>query len=56
MTVRELIQKLIMESPDLDSTVYISKQLDEIEVKSYTIENISDDGCNDSITIMIKDY
>ena len=56
MTVRDLLKKIIEESPNLDATVYISKQLDPIEVKSYIIEDISDEGSNCSVTIMINDY
>jgi len=56
MTVRDLVQKLILESPDLDATVYIGKQIDEFEVKSYEIENISSEGSNDSLVITIKDW
>ena len=56
MTVRDLIQTILFESPDLDATVYIGKQIDEIEVKSYEIENISSEGSNDSLVITIKDW
>ena len=37
MTVRDLVQAILLESPDLDATVYIGKQIDEVEVKSYEI-------------------
>lgn len=56
MTVRDLVQAILLESPDLDATVYIGKQIDEIEVKSYEIENISSEGSNDSLVITIKDW
>ena len=56
MTVRDLVQTILLESPDLDATVYVSKQIDEIEVKSYEIENISSEGSNDSLVITIKDW
>ena len=56
MTVRDLIQAILLESPDLDAAVYISKQIDEFEVKSYEIENISNKGSNDSLVITIKDW
>lgn len=56
MTVRDLVQAILLESPDLDATVYIGKQINEIEVKSYEIENISNEGSNDSLIITIKDW
>ena len=55
MTVRDFIQKILLESPDLDATVYIHKQIDDIECKSYVIDNITSGGSNDSLTIKIKD-
>lgn len=55
MTVREFIQTILLESPDLDAIVYIGKQIDELEVKSYEIDNISNKGSNDSLVITIKD-
>ena len=56
MTVRDFIQKILLESPDLDATVYIHKQIDDIECKSYVIDNITSGGSNDSLTIKIKDW
>lgn len=56
MTVRDLVQTILLESPDLDATVYVGKQIDEFEVKSYEIENISSKGSNDSLVITIKDW
>ena len=56
MTVRDLIQSILLESSDLDSTVYIGKQIDEFEVKNYEIEDISSEGSNDSLVITIKDW
>ena len=56
MTVRDLVQAILLESPDLDATIYINKQIDEFEIKSYEIENISSKGSNDSLVITIKDW
>lgn len=56
MTVRDLVQAILLESPDLDAAVYIGKQINEFEVKSYEIENISNEGSNDSLVITIKDW
>ncbi len=54
MTIRELIQTLIIESPDLDSDIFISSQKDEIETDNYSIINISSYGNKDSVFIEIK--
>lgn len=56
MTVRDFIQKILLESPDLDATVYICKSIDDIECKSYIINNITNGGSNDSLTIEIEDW
>jgi len=56
MTVRELIQTILSESPCLDADVYINKSLDNIECKSYVFEQITSNGNNDSIVIKIKDW
>ena len=54
MTVRELIQTLIIESPNLDADVFISSQKNEIETEGYSIINISSYGANDGIFIEIE--
>lgn len=54
MTIRELIQTLIIESPDLDADIFISSQKDEIETDNYSIINISSYGNKDSVFIEIK--
>ena len=56
MTARELIQKIIEECPDIDAEIYIQKPLDEIEMKDYEIETITNGGSNDAIFIVIKDW
>ena len=53
MTVRELIQSLILESPDLDAEVYVEQPIDEIEAQAYKIHKITSDGSNDSLFIKI---
>ena len=55
MTVRELIQTLILESPDLDAEVYVEQPIDEIEVQSYEINKITNGGSNDGLFIEIGD-
>lgn len=53
MTVRELIQMLFLEAPNLDADIYIESQLDEIEMYNHTILSISSQGSNDSVVIEI---
>lgn len=55
MTVREMIQLLLLNSPNLDADVYISKPINEVESKSYSITSIDSHGNNDSIDIEIED-
>ena len=56
MTVRDLIQKLILATPDLDAIVYINSPIDECEVKDWKIVNITNHGCNDSLHIEINEW
>ena len=56
MTVRELVQTLLLEAPDLDADIYISKKLDDIESKNYNIVSISNEGTSDAVFIKIKDW
>ena len=53
MTVRELIQTVILESPDLDAEVYVEQPIDEIEAQAYKINKITSGGSNDSLFIKI---
>jgi len=53
MTVRELIQSLILESPDLDAEVYVEQPIDEIEAQAYKINKITNGGSNDGLFIEI---
>ena len=56
MTVRDFIQTILIEAPDLDADVYIGMQINDIDYESYTIESISSDGSNDSISINLTDW
>lgn len=56
MTVRDLIQVILAETPDLDADVYIGMQINDIDYESYTIESISSEGSNDSISINLTDW
>ena len=58
MTVRELIQALLLEAPDLDADIYINSEyinsgLDETEIRNHGILSISSHGSNDSVVIEI---
>ena len=50
MTVRELMNKLIEEAPDLESEVYFveRQEMDSIDLKVYIVDSF---GSNDSIFI-----
>ena len=56
MTVRELIQQVLLESPNLDATVYIQKWIDEVEVKDYDLVKITNGGTNDAVFVEVKDW
>lgn len=55
MTVRELMQKILLEAPNrLDSYVYFDVPFDDVFVESYEIDEISDNGANDSLFFTLK--
>lgn len=56
MTVRDFIQAILIEAPDLDADICIGMQLNDIDYESYTIESISSEGSNDSISINLTDW
>lgn len=53
MTVREFIQKLLLESPSLDATVYISEVTDDGLI-DFEITRIDNDGMFNGINIDLK--
>lgn len=56
MTVRELIQTILVNTPDLDAEVYIGKPLGNgIDVQCYTIKEIYEQS-NDSLHIDLEDW
>lgn len=56
MTVRELIQTILTNTPDLDAEVYINKPLaDGINTDSYKIKEIYEES-NDSLQIDIEEW
>lgn len=56
MTVREFVQTILLETPSLDAEMYVSKEINDIECKSYTIIGIDSGGNNDSLMIYLEDY
>lgn len=56
MTVRDFVQTILTEAPNLDADVYIGMQVNNIDYESYTIESISSEGSNDSISINLTDW
>lgn len=56
MTVRNFIQKILLESPDLDASVYIHKRINDIDCDCFMINDITNFGSNDSIVIEIEDW
>ena len=56
MTVREFVQTILLEAPSLDAEMYVSKEINDIECKSYTIIGIDSGGNNDSLKIYLEDY
>ena len=56
MTVREFVQTILLEAPSLDAEMYVSKEINDIECKSYTIIGIDSEGNNDSLKIYLEDY
>ena len=54
MTVRELVQTLLIESPNLDADTFISFQKDKMENENYSIVNISNYGVKNNLFIEIK--
>lgn len=56
MTVREFVQTILLEAPSLDAEICISKEINNIECKSYTIIGMDSGGNNDSLTIYLEDY
>lgn len=54
MTIRELVQKLLSEAPDLDADVYINEPINDIENKEFIITAIDNGGSDDSVSIILK--
>lgn len=54
MTVRELIQQILSEAPDLDANVYINETFGFVEAHEYKITRIDSYGANDSLSLEIE--
>ena len=55
MTVRELLQKIISESPNrLESEIYFDVPKDDYSVDSYELDNITSYGNNDGLFFILK--
>ncbi len=55
MTVRDFIQEILLNCPNLDSEVYVQTVLNSGEpLCNYEIVKIDNDGTNDTIFIEIK--
>ena len=58
MDCRDFLNNFIQEIPSrgLDDTgIYITKRINEYECQSFKIEEITNEGANDSITIYIAE-
>ena len=56
MTVRDLVQQIILNTPDMDAEVYINlfKDEDDLEPSGYEIISISNGLSNDGLFIRIN--
>ncbi len=54
MTVREVIQKLLTEAPNLDAEIYIQGNFDSDYPNDFDIIEITDGGTNDAVFIAIN--
>jgi len=53
MTVRELVQALLLEAPSLDAEVYVSEVIGD-NLVDFDITRISNDGMNYGLNIDLK--
>jgi len=53
MTVREFIQNILLEAPDLDATIYISYTINE-DTEAFDVDKITSWGNNDMVDIVIR--
>jgi len=56
MTVRELIQSLLLEGRNLDAKVYIQKSSGDEEFDDMVIEKVTNGGTNDAVFIEVRDW
>lgn len=55
MTVRELVQKLLLEAPSLDTEVFISEVTEDDDLIDFEIIRIDNDGMFNGINIDLKE-
>ena len=58
MTVREFIQNILLEAPDLDATIYISYTINEDteEIESFDVDKSTSWGNNDMVDIVLRKW
>jgi hypothetical protein len=58
MTVREFVQNILLEAPDLDATIYISHTIDEDteEIENFDVDKITSWGSNDMVDIVVHKW
>ena len=54
MTVRELMQKIISEAPDLEADVYFETEELDYSVKNFKLSDIENYGSNDGLFFIFK--
>lgn len=54
MTVRELIQKVLSEAPDLEADVYFETEELDYSVKNFKLSDIKNYGSNDGLFFIFK--
>ena len=58
MTVREFVQNILLEAPDLDATIYISHTINEDteEIEAFDVDKITSWGNNDMVDIVLREW
>jgi len=58
MTVREFVQNILLEAPDLDATIYISHTINEDteETEAFDVDKITSWGSNDMVDIVLREW
>ena len=56
MTVRDFIQTILLESPNLDAEIYVQIINNENDIHDFVIDKITSCGSNDALFIEIEDW